>query len=90
MNLNFCVQFKLLQIHSCLLQNLVLEATNLHYFVLMEHIVGLLVDLSPNHVSTPLLIVVLETMAPFWTISDTLIDQTFTLAWEKSVVLDQT
>jgi len=55
----------------------------------MEHIVGLLVDLSQNHVSTPLLIVVLETMAPFWTIFDTLVDQTFTLDWEKMVVLDQ-
>jgi hypothetical protein len=54
-----------------MLQNLVLKATYLHYSVVMEHIVGLLVDFSQNLISTLMLIVVLENMAPSWAIFDT-------------------
>jgi len=55
--------------------------------VVTEHIIELLVDPSQNLVYAPLLTIVLEIMAP-WAIFDTLADQTFTLAWEKLVVLD--
>jgi hypothetical protein len=56
MNLYSYVESKLLQIHSCLLQNLVLKASYFHNYVVMEHIVVLLVDLGQNHVYAPLLI----------------------------------
>ncbi len=63
MNLDFCVQSKLLQIHSCLLQNLVFKAAYL-FFVVMEQIIVLLVDLGQNFVFVLLLNVELETIAP--------------------------
>jgi hypothetical protein len=46
-------------------------------------------DLGQNPICAPLLIVVFETVAPFWAIFDTLANKTFTLAWEKLVILDQ-
>jgi hypothetical protein len=49
----------------------------------MEHIAKLLVDPSQNLVSNPLLIIVLEIVAPSWAISNI-------HAREKLVVLDQT
>jgi hypothetical protein len=55
--------------------------------MVMEQIIGPLVDPSRNFVSTPLLITILENVAPFWAIFDTLADQSFALAWEKLVVL---
>jgi hypothetical protein len=57
--------------------------------MVMAHIVELLVDHDENHVSTPLLIIELETLVPFWAISDTLAHQTSVLAWEELVILDQ-
>jgi hypothetical protein len=48
MNLNSCVQSRLLQIYSTLLQNLVLKVAHLHYFVVMEHIAKRLVDCDQN------------------------------------------
>jgi hypothetical protein len=47
--------------------------------MVMEHIVVPLVNLNQNHVSIPLLITKLETLAPSWAISNA-------LAWEKLVV----
>ncbi len=87
MNLNFYVQSRFLQMHSCLLQNLVLKATYLHYSMVMEYIAGLLVDFGQNPVSTFLLSIVVETMAHSWAISNTLANQTFAPTWEKLVVL---
>jgi hypothetical protein len=56
----------------------------------MEQIVGLLVDLGQNLVSILLLITILETVASSWAIFDTHANETFALAWEKLIVLDQT
>jgi hypothetical protein len=55
--------------------------------MVMEQIVGLLVDFSQNPISTSLLSIVIETMAFSWAIFDTLANQTFAPAWEKLVVL---
>jgi len=55
----------------------------------MEHILKLLIDCDQNLVSILLLIVELETLAPFWAISNTPTHQSSTLAWEKLVILDQ-
>jgi hypothetical protein len=54
--------------------NLVLKATYLHYSVVMEQIIGLMVDLGQNPIFAPLLTIVLEIVAPSWAIFDTLID----------------
>ncbi len=62
-NLDFYVQSTSFQIHLCLLQNLVLKVTYLHCSMVLEHIVVLLVDPSPDPVSTPLLASELEIMA---------------------------
>jgi hypothetical protein len=64
MNLDFYVESRLLHIHSCLLQNLVLKATYFHYSVVMEQIARLLVDPGQNLLFAPLLTIILETMAP--------------------------
>jgi hypothetical protein len=53
-----------------MLQNVVLKVTYLHYSLVLEHIVVLLVDLGPNFVSTPLLSIQLEILAPSWAILD--------------------
>jgi hypothetical protein len=66
---------------------LVLKATYLHYFVVMEQTTELLVDLGQNLVFAPLLTIVLEIVAP-WASFDIPIDQTFALTWDKLVVLD--
>ncbi len=89
MNLNSCVKSRLLQIHSCLLQNLVLKATYLHYSMVMEQIVIPLVDPSQNLIFAPLLTIELETLAPSWTISHALAHLTSTPTWEKWVVSNQ-
>jgi hypothetical protein len=44
--------------------------------MVMEQIIGLLVNLNQNLVSTPQLTFVLETMAPSWAIFDVPTDQT--------------
>ncbi len=69
-----------------MLQNMVLKATYLHFFMVMEQIVILLVDPIPNPISTPLMTTKLETLAPSWAIFDVPIHLTFVLAWEKLVV----
>jgi hypothetical protein len=56
----------------------------------MEQIVGLLVNLNQNLIFSPLLTIVLETMAPSCTIFDIPTNQTSIPAWEKLVVLYQT
>ncbi len=81
--------FRLLQLHSFLLQNLVLKVAYFHYFVVMEHIIGLMVDVDQNLVFVPLLTIDLETLALFWAISNTLAHQTSPLTWEKLIILDQ-
>ncbi len=55
--------------------------------MVMEQITGPLVDPSQNLVFAPLLIIVLENVAPFWAIFNTLADQNSILAWQKLVVL---
>jgi hypothetical protein len=55
----------------------------------MEHIVGLMVNFNKNLVSTPLVTIVLESMALSWAIFDVPVDQTYAPTWEKLVVLDQ-
>jgi hypothetical protein len=47
------------------------------------------VDPNQNHVSTVPLISKLEALAPFLAISNIFAHQTFILAWEKLVILDQ-
>jgi hypothetical protein len=89
MNLNSYVQSKLFQILSCLLQNLVLKATYLHNYVVMEQIVVLMVDPGQNPIYVPLLIVELEILASSWAIFYTPTLLTFAPTWEKLVVLDQ-
>jgi hypothetical protein len=49
-----------------MLQNLVLMVTYLHYFVVLEQIVVLLVDPSLDLMSIPLLVVGLEILAHAW------------------------
>ncbi len=71
---------------SCILQNLVLKATYLHSYVVMEHIVVLLVDPSPNLASSPLLTIEVETLTLSWAISDALAHLTYVLAWDKWVI----
>jgi len=70
MNLDFCVQSRLLQIHSCLLHNLVLKAAYLHSSVVMEQIIVLLVNHNQNPTSAPLLNVEVETLTPSWAFFD--------------------
>jgi hypothetical protein len=65
MNLDSFVLFRLLQIHSCLLHNLVLKASYLHYSMAIGQIVVFLVDPSQNLVYILLLIVELETLVLF-------------------------
>jgi hypothetical protein len=67
---------------------LVLKATYLDYSVVMEQIVVVLVDFGQNLVSTPLLTIELETLAPSWAIFDVPTHLTFAPTWEKWVVLD--
>jgi hypothetical protein len=50
--------------------NLVLKATYLHYYVVVEYIVVFMVDLNQSLVFIPLLIVELETLAPSWATFD--------------------
>jgi hypothetical protein len=63
-----------------MLQNLVLKATYLHYFVVMEWIVVFLVDPGQNVVFILLLTIKLETLAFSWAISNAPTLLTFTLA----------
>jgi hypothetical protein len=55
-----------------MLHNLVLKATYLHYSMVMELIIELLVDRDQNFVYAPLLTVELEILVPFWAISNIL------------------
>jgi hypothetical protein len=55
----------------------------------MEQIIVYLMDLSQNLISTRLLTIELETLAPSQAIFDAPTHLTSTLAWEKWVVLDQ-
>jgi hypothetical protein len=71
-----------------MLQNLVLTTTYLHFFVVMEQIVVLLVDPSQNLASAFLLIIKVETLIP-WAISDAPTHLTSLPAWEKWVISDQ-
>jgi hypothetical protein len=72
-----------------MLQNLVLKATYLHYSMVMEQIVVLIVDPGQNPIYVPLLIVEFETLTPSWAIFDAPTHLTSVHAWEKLVVLDQ-
>jgi hypothetical protein len=71
-----------------MLQNLVLKVGYLHYFVVLEQIVVLLVDLGPSLISTPLMVAKLEILIPSWAISNALAHLISTFAWERFVVLD--
>ncbi len=87
-DLDFCVQSRSLQIHLCLLQNLVLKVAYLHCSVVLEQIVELLVDLGQTHVYN-LLVVDLETLALFWAIFNAPAHLISTPIWERLVVLIQ-
>jgi hypothetical protein len=63
-----------------MLQNLVVKVTYLHYLVVLEYIVELLVDLGPCAISLLLLLDGLEILAPFWAISGVLAHLIFVLA----------
>jgi hypothetical protein len=52
--------------------------------MVMEYIVILLVDLSQNPTSGPLLTSELKTLAPSWAIFDARIHLTFAPAWGKN------
>jgi hypothetical protein len=54
----------------------------------MKQIVVLLVDPGQNPISTLLLIIELETLAPSWAIFDVLALLTFAPTWEKLEVFD--
>jgi hypothetical protein len=71
-----------------MLQKLVLKATYLHFFVVMEHIVVLLVDPTQNPISVPLMTTKLENVTLSYAILDAPIHLTSTFAWEKLVVSD--
>ncbi len=87
-NLNLCVQSKYLQIYLCLLQNLVLKVAYLHYSMVLEHIVVLLVDLGLGIIFTLMLAIEFEIMAPSWANSIIFSLLIFVHAWEKYEVLD--
>jgi hypothetical protein len=40
----------------------------MHYYVVLEQIVVLMVDLGPSPISTPLLVVELKILVPVWAI----------------------
>jgi hypothetical protein len=71
-----------------MLQNLVLKITYLHYYVVLEQIIVLLVDLGPSLVYAPLLPIKLEILALSWSISSAPAHLIFTPTWEKYVILD--
>jgi hypothetical protein len=73
-----------------MLQNLVLKVAYLHYSMVMEQITVLLVDPDQNLIFAPVLIIELETLAPFWAISNAPTHLISIIAKERSVVLDQT
>jgi len=70
-----------------MLQNLVLKATYLHYFVVMEYIIVLLVDPGQNHVFVLLLVAKLETLTPFWSISNVPAHPIFAHVWEIFIII---
>ncbi len=57
--------------------------------MVMEQIVVPLVVPGQNPILILMLTIKLETLAPFWAISNVPIHHTFELAWEKLVILDQ-
>jgi len=58
--------------------------------VVLEQIVILLVDLGPDRVFIPLLVVGLEILAPSWAISSASTHLIYALTWEISMILDWT
>jgi hypothetical protein len=66
-----------------MLQNLVLKETYLHFSVVMEYIIVLLVDPSQNHVFVLLRTIELETLAPSWAISIAPIHSNSAPSWKK-------
>jgi hypothetical protein len=70
-----------------MLQNLVLKVAHLHYSMVMEQIVILLVDPNQNPIFVPLLAVKLKILAP-WAISHVPAHLISSPTWEKLVVLD--
>jgi hypothetical protein len=87
-NLDFYVQSIFLQIYLFLLWNLVLKVAYLHYFMVLEHIVILLVDLGLGRVFTLLLLVGLEIIASSYAIFGAPAHLISALAWERFVALD--
>jgi hypothetical protein len=57
--------------------------------VVIEQIVGLVVDPNQNLVFIPLLTIELQTLAPFLAISNNPIHQIFAPTWKKLIILDQ-
>jgi hypothetical protein len=72
-----------------MLQILVLKVAYLHYSVVMQQIVKLLVDPSQNHVYVLLLAIELETLVLSWAIFNAPTHLIFVPTWERLVVLDQ-
>jgi hypothetical protein len=71
-----------------MLQNLVLKVAYLHYYMVLEQIVVLLVDLGLGHVSTLFLYVGLLILVPSWAIFGVFTHLIFAFAWGRYVVLD--
>jgi hypothetical protein len=69
---------------------LVLKVAYFHYFVVLEHIIALLVDLVPSLVFAPLLLLGLEIFASSWAIFGALPHLTSSFALERYVVLGWT
>jgi hypothetical protein len=84
------VQSRFFEIYLFLLQNLVLKVTYLHYYVVLQHIIILLVDLNLGPISTPLLVVEIEILAPSWAIFGAPTHLISTPTWERCLVFDQT
>jgi hypothetical protein len=72
-----------------MLQNLVLKVAYLHYSMVLEQIVVLLVDLGLGPISTPFPLARLQILAPSWAIFGVFTHLISTFAWGRYVVLDQ-
>jgi hypothetical protein len=67
-----------------------LEGRILHYFMVLEQIIILLVDMGLSFIYAPLLAAELEILVPSWAFFNVPTHLMFTRAWERSMVLDKT
>jgi len=73
-----------------MLKSLVLKVAYLHYSMVLEQIIILLVNPSLGFIYAPLLATELEILAPSWAFSDVSTHLMFTPTWKGSMVLDKT